>query len=105
MTIRMFATAALAAVWCTLPAPAPPPVAKSAPTDRPAVSFQVQSVNHILEDIRGGIKYTAGPLAEHALGQFNEAITKFHGTEGFDGIDPAKPAGGYVNFADTPEET
>jgi hypothetical protein len=105
MRLRALLVAAVVAGWAAAPSPAPPPVAKGAPGgDRPAVTFQVKSVAHVLDDIKAGIKYTAGPLGDRFLDEFNRDFEKTFGKEGFDGIDVTKPAGGYMHFGDTPEE-
>ncbi len=104
MRLRTLVFAALAAGLWVNPAPAPPPPTKAAPAgDRPAVVFQVLSINHILEDIRGGTKFTGGPLGDKFLDEFNNNLEKAFGKEGFDGIDPTKPAGGYLIFNDNLE--
>jgi hypothetical protein len=105
MSIRMLGLAVAFVSVCAAPAPAPPPVAKGAPGgDRPVVTFQVSSVKHVLEDVRAGIKFTAGPMGDKVLDEFNTEFEKTFGKEGLDGIDATKPAGGYLTFGDTPEE-
>jgi hypothetical protein len=104
MRLRSLMVTAVVAVTAG-PSPAPPPVAKGAPGgDRPAVTFQVKSIGHVLDDIRAGIKFTGGPLGDRFLDEFNRDVEKAFGKEGFDGIDATKPAGGYMTFGDTPAE-
>src|SRR5262245_5162687 len=105
MRLRPLVISAAFAGLIAAPAPAPPPVAKGTPGgDRPAVTFQVKSVAHVLDDVRAGIRYTCGPLGERFVNDFNADVEKTFGKEGLDGIDSTKPAGGYVTFGDTPAE-
>src|SRR4029079_12924784 len=104
MRLRSLMVTAVVAVTAG-PSPAPPPVAKGAPGgDRPAVTFQVKSIGHVLDDIRAGIKFTGGPCGDRFLDECNRDVEKAFGKEGFDGIDATKPAGGYMTFGDTPAE-
>ncbi len=98
MRLRTLVFAALAAGLWVNPAPAPPPPMKAAPAgDRLAVVvFQVLSVNHILEDIRGGTKFTGGPaLGDKFLDEFNKELGKGlrQGRARTASTRPSRPAG------------